>query len=65
MARAQQQPVMPVVGFVSGESLEAHPSRYLAASHAGLRELGYLLLGSLADPVSPGRRPIELEAAST
>jgi putative tryptophan/tyrosine transport system substrate-binding protein len=40
-ARAQQRP-LPVIGFVSGESLEALPSGYLAAFRAGLRELGYV-----------------------
>jgi putative ABC transport system substrate-binding protein len=40
-ARAQQR-ALPVIGFVSGESLEALPSHYLTALHAGLRELGYV-----------------------
>src|SRR5262245_33578794 len=40
MARAQQRP-MPVVGFLSGASLETR-REFVAAFHRGLAETGYI-----------------------
>jgi putative tryptophan/tyrosine transport system substrate-binding protein len=41
MARAQQQPAMPIIGFLGGSSPEA-AARRLRAFHHALKETGYV-----------------------
>jgi putative tryptophan/tyrosine transport system substrate-binding protein len=40
-AKAQQRPVLPVIGFVHGGSADAF-ARYVAAFRQGLAETGYI-----------------------
>jgi len=39
---AAQQPILPVVGFINGTSLDGVEGRFLAAFHSGLAALGFV-----------------------
>ena len=58
-ARAQQQPAMPVIGFLSSySSSDAFAQYFLAAFHQGLKQAGYVEGQNVAVGIPMGRKRI-------